>query len=46
MSKDAMSGDYDHVLQTAMFWTDDTEDEDWNDEPEEEYDDEYDDDEE
>jgi len=27
MSEDATSGDYNHVIQTAMFWTDSPEDE-------------------
>lgn len=31
MVEDSMSGDYNHVIQTAMFWTDSPEDEDEDD---------------
>jgi hypothetical protein len=35
MSEDATSGDYNHVIQTAMFWTDspdeDEDEDDWED---------------
>jgi len=40
MVEDSMSGDYNHVIQTAMFWTDSPDDE------SDEWDDDWDDDEE
>jgi hypothetical protein len=45
MVEDSMSGDYNHVIQTAMFWTDSPDDED-EDDPADEWDEDWDDDEE